>query len=824
MAGRDPDDSARLTEAAPSPGAEAAGARPGPGTSLSGTTFEHFELLDLLGAGGFGEVYRARDNRLGRLVALKVLPPAFALDAERRERFRREALAASALNHPNICTVYDLFESGEKTFIVMELVEGETLSARISGGAMSLEVLKRYGAQVAEALDHAHSHGVVHRDLKSANIVLTPEGRAKVLDFGLAKRLAVGEAAETTTLSKGLTEAGILTGTLAYMAPEQLRGKPADARSDLWALGVVLYEMVTGRLPFSEKLSSALIDDIIHEAPPRPARLRPELPPSMERIILRCLEKEPTKRYASARELLDDLSRLGAQESVQAPSRRPSSRLLVPGLLAALAIGGLGAAGYFAWMHRASTPVPREGRVMLAVLPVENLSGDPAQEYFSDGLTEELIAQLGGLKPARLGVIARTSAMRYKKTEEPVDQIGRELGVDYLLESSVRREAGRVRITAQLIQVRDQTHLWAESYERDLSGVLAVQSEVSEKVARSLAIELMPSERARLAGVRPVNPEAHELCLKGRHHWNLRTPGDLLKATELFRAATGADPSYALAWAGLGDSYALYSHYEVLKPHEAFPQARAAAEKALSLDPTLVEAETTLAFVSFYYDWDWAGTEERLKRILARQPSYAVARQWFAEYLSAMGRHDEALREIRKARESDPLSPIIRVMEGYVLYFARRYEEALESLRKVLPLEPDFVLAYAIEGRTYAAMGRYQEALDAFRRADELSGGTSRFQLEMAAVYAGLGKREEARRMFDSILSPEWKGHRPSSVVEAMVRADLGDIDGAMRSLEKAFRERDVSLVRAKVNSGLDPLRSDPRFKDLLRRMNFPAS
>jgi len=458
---------------------------------------------------------------------------------------------------------------------------------------------------------------------------------------------------------------------------------------------------------------------------------------------------------------------------------------------------------------------------MLAVLPVEDLNGDPGKDYFGDGLTEELIAQLGGLKPERLGVIARTSAMRYKGTRKPIDEIGRELGVDYLLESSVRREGGRVRITTQLIQVHDQTHLWAQSYERDLSGVLAIQSEVSKKVADSLSIELLPSERARLGAGRPVNPEAYDLCLKGRHHWNLRTAKDLLKATEYFRAATAADPSFALAWAGLGDSYALYPHYDVLGSRASFPQAQTAAEKALALDPALVEAETTLAFVTFYFDWDWAGTETRLKRILERRPDYAIARHWYAEYLTAMGRHDEALREIRRARVSDPLSPVLRVMEGWVLYYARRYEEALESLRKAQPLEPDYPRVYGISASVYRAMGRYPEALAAYRRADELEGGGF-YDVEIAVVLAASGKPDKARRLIAAKPDPHGAEERLGPGAMASLHLALGDKDEAMAWLERAYDDRDVRLVQAKVSPRFDPLRADPRFQDLVRRMNFP--
>ncbi len=786
---------------------------------FAGTKIGPYDILAPLGAGGMGEVWRARDTRLDREVALKVLPAAALTDQTARARLLREARLASKLNHPNICTIHEVGEADGQVFIAMELVEGETLSERLSAGVLSSDEVLRIGQQLADGLAHAHEHGVIHRDLKSANIVITPEGRVKVLDFGLARRLTASDLTEASTV----TVAGTVTGTLAYMAPELLLGRQGDDRSDLWALGVVLYEMATGLRPFQERLSTALIDEIIHREPLPPGRIRRGLSPRIEGIILKCLEKEPGSRYASARKLLEDLGSGGEPDTVGTPPRRRTSRrALVTGVLAGLALVGIVAGGYLAWRHRASPSRPPEGRIMVAVLPVENLSKDPDQEYFSDGLTEELIAQLGGLKPARLGVIARTSAMRYKKTQKPIDEIGRELGVGYVLESSVRKEAGRVRITVQLIEVRDQTHLWAESYERDLADVFAIQSEVSERVARSLAIELLPSERARLARDRPVNPEAHELNLKGRHHWNLRTSKDLLKATEYFRAATAADPSYALAWAGLADTYALYPFYRVLEPKAAFPQARAAVEKALSLDASLVEAETALAFIVLYGDWDWASAESRLKGILERRPDYAIARQWYAEYLSAMGRHDEALREIRKARETDPLSPILRVMEGYVLYYARRYEQSLESLRVAEKLEPDYPVLYSLLGKTYRALGRYPDALETYARAGAREGSADEYVQARALTLAESGRKDEARKLLATGAGSGRKDAGAGLWSLAMLHAAFGERDEALAVLERACDLRDVYLPRLRVEPALDSLRPDPRFQELVRKMKFP--
>ncbi len=781
---------------------------------MIGQTVSHYRILEKLGGGGMGVVYEAEDTKLGRRVALKFLPEDLSSDRQAIERFRREARAASALNHPHICTIYDIDEHEGRQFIVMELLGGQTLKHRIGDRPLASEEVAKLGVQMAEALAAAHAKGIVHRDIKPANVFVSEEGQAKLLDFGLAKLVRPPSEA---TASVSLTETGITPGTLPYMAPEQLRGEKVDARADIYALGTVLYEMVTGQRPFREELATRLADDILHKPPAPPTRLNPDMPARLEEIVLKCLEKAPENRYQSAKELLVDLRRLCTPPTaaVGRPAARLSRRAV---LVAAVVVAVLLSAGYLVRERFWPQAKPPVGKIMLAVLPFENLSGDPEQEYFSDGLTEEMIAQLGRLQPERLGVIARTSAMQYKNTTKRVDQIGRELNVAYLLEGSVRRAAGRVRITAQLIQVSDQTHLWAENYERDVADVFAVQSEVAGRIADSLAVELLPAQQAQLASARPVNPQAYEAYLKGRYYSNKLTEEGGYKAIEHFSQAIGIDPSYAPAYAGLADAYyGLSSLY--LPPREAMPKVRTAALKTLELDDTLPEAHVSLAFVKAYWEWDWPGGDKEFRRALELNPNHAPAHEWYGFYLASLGRSEEGIAELKRAQALDPLSFGIQFYLGKSYYFAGQYDRALEQAQKAIEVDPNHDWPYDLQAEVYEQRGDFSRALAAFQKARQLAEDPWTIG-ELGNAYAVAGNRREALKALDDLKQLSKRRYVDTTLM-AMICAGLDEKDQAFAWLQQALDARNEGLLLAIRDPRFDRLRNDPRYQDLLRRMNL---
>ncbi len=790
---------------------------------MIGKTLSHYHIVEQIGAGGMGEVYRARDEHLGRDVAIKVLPTGMLTDEAARKRFPKEARALSKLNHPNIQTVLDFDSQDGVDFLVTEYVPGITLSDKLALRALPEKDVTQLGAQLAEGLAAAHEHGVVHRDLKPANLRVTPDGWLKILDFGLAKLVRpMGDRAtiEGTTESVSETQAG--AGTLPYMAPEQLRGENVDARTDIYAAGAVLYEMATGQRPFPETQTTQLIDAVLHRPPVAPRALNPRVSLELEQIILKCLEKEPENRYQSAREVVVDLRRPGAPVSTatgrRAAPRRTLWHILLPavGIAAVvllLALLGLDLERLRDRLLGGPAPGPITS---LAVLPLENLMGDPEQEYFVDGMTEALIselAQIGALK-----VISRTSVMRFKGTDKSLPEIARDLGVDGIIEGSVLRAGDQVRITAQLIEGATDRHLWASSYERDLSNILALQSEVARAIAREIKIKLTPREQARLASPRPVNTEVYQLYLRGRYHWNQRTQEGFKKGLEFFEQALETDPTYPLAYAGLAETYSLLANYFFLPPQEAFPRAKAAATKALEIDDTLAEAHTSLAFARHHYDWDWSGAEGEYKRALELNPGYATAHQWYAEYLTTVGRHEEAIAEIRRAQELDPLSLVIDANVGRLLYSTRQYDRAIEELQNTLMLDPNYFWAHVFLGMAFEQKGMYAEAMAEAQKVVALGGGGPNVVLTRA--YAASGRTDDARKVLKAL--QQRYGEDVESYSMGGIHAALGEQDEAFAWLEKAFEENSFFLVFLRADPRFDPLRTDPRFADLLGRLSFP--
>lgn len=790
---------------------------------MLGQRVSHYLIEQKLGEGGMGVVYRAHDEKLQREVALKFLGTLPAMSSASHSMALQEARAISALNHPNICTVYEVGEYDGRPFIAMEYVEGRPLSMEIPSAGFSLDQVERYGAQLADALAHAHSRGLIHRDLKAANVILTPSGRLKVLDFGISQRFEPGRMSDgTTVLDQSWESQHTFTGTLPYIAPEILKGQEADVRTDIWSLGVLLYEMAAGQRPFRGATAFELSAAILRERAPE---IMPPLPPVLKSVIEKCLDKDPGQRYQGAGEVRAALEAATTAShthdySMVRPEEPHGPGLFSPrNLLLLSLLLGFGA-GLIYWLSgRAPKPkaaVPLPGAIQsIAVLPLENLSGDPSEDYFADGMTDALITELSQIR--KLRVISRTSVMQYKHTQKSLDQIAQELNVDAMVEGSVVRAGDRVRISAKLFQTNIEGALWAGNFERNFTDVLALQSDVATAIARGIQVELSGAEQSQLARSRSVVPEAYEAYLKGKYELEKRTPEAFEDAASYFQKAVEKDDTFAAAYVGLADTYLNMSNYQMGPAETLIPKAKQAVEKALELDERLAQAHTTLATIRLYH-LEGGEIEPEFLRAIALDPGYAQGLHWYALYLGAIGRKQESIREIKLAREIDPKSLIINANVGFLYYLAGDYDRAEEAEKNTLQMDPSFVGAHGYLGQIYVEKKRFPEAIDEFRKAVSLSPGDLASQADLAHAYAMAGSRGQAEEILQEMQNAQAKQY-VSTYDFAVVYAGLRNVDKTLEWLEKGYVERNGRLANLGVHPQFAFLRKEPRFQSLLEKI-----
>ncbi|HKW34292.1 MAG TPA: protein kinase [Candidatus Acidoferrum sp.] len=797
-------------------------------------TVSHYRILEKLGGGGMGVVYKAEDLRLGRYVSLKFLPADLSRDPQAIERFQREARAASSLNHPHICTIYDVDQYDGHHFMVMEFLEGETLKHRISGKPMDLERIPEYGYQMADALEAAHAKAIIHRDIKPANIFITDRGQVKLLDFGLAKllpeRIGAARAAQlstafsNTTQDAHLTSAGVALGTVAYMSPEQVRGEDLDERTDLFSLGLVLYEMATGHRAFAGNTSGVVFDAILNRAPTPPVRLNPAVPIQLELIINKALEKDRHLRYRTASDLRADLQRLKRDtDSARAlPStavqitrrtlRRHWPHLIWAGALCvALLLFVFNASDV---RNRLSSGTGQSRIDSIAVLPFANVSNDPKTEYLSDGITESLINSLSRLP--NLTVMSRNTVFRYKTQTSDPERVGQDLGVSAILTGRLIQSGDDLMISVSLEDVKSRRQIWGEQYSRKISSLVAVQQEIAGDIYGQLRPKIEGAEKKLLAKRATENVQAYQLYLQGLFYWNKWTQADFKKAADYFSEAAEKDPRYALSYAGLADTYSQLGDAGYLSPSEAWPKAKAAAMQALQIDDSLAEAHTSLGLVKEHFEWDWAGAEQEFKRAIELNPNSATAHHWYGDYLANMGRSEQGLYQTRKAQELDPLSLIINTSLGWQLYLARQNEAAADQLHKVLEMDAKFAPARRLLEVVYAQMGKQKDAVAEREKILSLS-GSPELAASIEEDFAKSGYKGVLQSWLDGLTEISKHDYvSPYSIAQAYMR--IGEKQKVFEWLQKAYQEHDSGLVSVAVEPMFEPVRSDPRFRDLLSR------
>jgi eukaryotic-like serine/threonine-protein kinase len=789
---------------------------------LIGETVSNYRVVEKIGGGGMGIVYEAEDIRLGRHVALKFLPQHFGKDTEALERFQREAQAASALNHSNICSVYDIGTYGDQPYIVMELLKGKTLRNVLTGKPLEIEKALELSVQIADALDAAHSEGIIHRDIKPANIFVTERGQVKLLDFGLAKQTPRKKADSGEKIDYAedrVTKAGRTVGTIVYMSPEQARGMQMDARTDLFSFGVLLYEMVTGSLPFEEGTNAETYEAILHKDPLAAMQRNPKVPARLEWIIMKALKKDREQRYQGASEMHADLKELWrettagksapvqelmARVRISASRHRVVASILVSLLLAAVVVG--------IWHRRESRLSSANSKTpSIAVLPFRNLSNDVANEYFSDGLSEELLNVLA--QNRNLRVAARSSAFQFKGKNVELKEIGKRLNVSTILEGSVRKSGKLVRISAELVNVADGFQLWSDTYDRELNDIFAVQEDIARSVGEALKVQLLGEKKA---GTRPANPDAYNAYLRGRYFAEKRDEENLKKSIEYYQQALKIDPQYSPAWVGIAVSHSRQAGWAYVNVDEGYRNARLEVEKALQLDPNFAEAHAALGWIQSHYDWDWVGADRSYQRALALDPGNANVVRQASSLAATLGRFQDAIALDQRAAELDPLSATVYYYSAIHLYYARELDAAEGAFRKALEVNPEYPAVHAILAVVYVVQSQPQRGLTEAKKEQE---PFWRLYGQTLANYAA-GKDTEADQLLAQLIE---KNGDSAAIQIAEVNAYRGKIDQAFEWLERAYAQRDGGLSGIKGDPLLKNIEKDPRWNSFLKKMRLPT-